>query len=116
MYFSARRAMEQIIPIVRNDKDILNLVKDQDLNITNFAVYSLYSMFVRMSDLHVLRGVEPGLRLRYEEKTCPQPMTIHTITGAGLYHNCIKSQAFNLGSKSQLARLILEYQSSFSIL
>lgn len=114
-YWKARKAMEHIMPIVRNDKDILNLVKAHDINITNFAVHTIYSMFVRVSDLHVLRGVEPGLRLRYEEKACPQPTGISSVSAAGIYNNCIRSRAFNLGSRSQLAKLILEYQSAFSI-
>lgn len=107
--------MEHIIPVVRNDKDIVNFIKNQEANVTNFAVHTIYSMFVRMSDLHVLRGVEPGLRLRHEEKSCQYPTSVNGPTAAGIYHSCITSQAFNLGSRSQLAKLILEYQSSFSI-
>jgi hypothetical protein len=59
---------------------------------------SLYGMFISSGNLHILRAVEPGLRLHYRERTCQNSNV-----------QCAEARAFNLGSKSQLAQLILDY-------
>lgn len=64
---------------------------------------SLYGMFISSGSLHILRAVEPGLRLHYRERNC-QHLNIQ----------CAEARAFNLGSKSQLAQLILDYVASHS--
>ncbi|RZF45951.1 hypothetical protein LSTR_LSTR008328 [Laodelphax striatellus] len=110
-YATARKALESTIPMVKNDKDILNLFQNQAANLTHYAVHTLYSMFVRKSNVHVLRGVEPSLRLRYEEKSCPvDNQSSPSATSTGLYNDCILTRSLNLGTRSQLAKLILDYQ------
>lgn len=75
----------------------------------SLAENTLYSLFVRASDLHMLRAVEPGLRLRHVSLECTtngsaSDISLHTL------HACIKARANNLGSRSALARLLLEFQ------
>lgn len=62
---------------------------------------SLYRMFINARSLHILRAVEPGLRLHYQENNCQNSSL-----------QCAEARAYNLGSKSQLAQLILDYLAS----
>lgn len=64
-----------------------------------YTTNGIYNMFLRNSKSHVLRAVEPSLRLRY-------PLEICTNT------NCTSSQAYNLATRSQLGRIILDQTDS----
>ncbi|XP_065092448.1 chondroitin sulfate synthase 2 [Ochlerotatus camptorhynchus] len=59
-YVESRKLLEQQLPIVRSDRDIVNLVNyTQEDGIQNVA-----ELFVRANTkIHVLRGIEPNLRL-----------------------------------------------------
>lgn len=115
-FVSARKAIVNILPVVKVDRDILNLVPLRDTemlaNYTSFAVNGIYSMFVRASNVHVFRAVEPGLRLKHAERHCIplKPVENSDLVKAAIYKNCIESRNFNLGTRSHLARLILEYE------
>ncbi|XP_078572025.1 chondroitin sulfate glucuronyltransferase-like isoform X2 [Branchiostoma floridae x Branchiostoma japonicum] len=65
--------------------------------------YNLYEMFLKHSNLHVFRAVEPDLRQRYMPRTCNPHLS------EDLYHSCLVSQAEGLASKEQLAKLIFEH-------
>ncbi|PSN43934.1 Chondroitin sulfate synthase 2 [Blattella germanica] len=99
-YTTARKRVENMIPVIRSDRDIHSLM-GINYNGHTMPPISLYGMFVQSANLHVLRAIEPGLRLRHRERNCEDTDT-----------QCIEARAFNLGSKSQLAQLILEYMSS----
>ncbi|XP_021935105.1 chondroitin sulfate synthase 2 isoform X3 [Zootermopsis nevadensis] len=101
-YTTARKQIEDMIPIVRNDRDIHSLITMKYDN-QSTSPSSLYGMFISSGSLHILRAVEPGLRLHYRERNC-QHLNIQ----------CAEARAFNLGSKSQLAQLILDYVASHS--
>ena len=114
---SARKKMETLIPIVRSDAD-LRLFKSsssKDENFTSLAVNTIYSMFVRFGDVHVIRGVEPALKLRYREVSCIPFLSIADKTIAALYKHCLTTRNTNLGSRGQLSRLLLDYQESNNI-
>lgn len=96
-YITARSHFEDRIPIVRQDKDIPLI--DQETRVP-----SILSLFIESSsDIHVLRAVEPSLRLWHGHKTC-QP-----ILGPQQYLECQVSRANGLGTRAQLASLILQY-------
>lgn len=113
----ARNAIDSIVPISKSDHDILKFAPLIDTalqeNYTSYAVNGIYSMFVRASDLHVFRAVEPALRLKHSELYCTNPSEkdVNDPTITALHKSCIESRGFNLASRSQLARLILEFQS-----
>ncbi|XP_066301515.1 chondroitin sulfate glucuronyltransferase-like [Branchiostoma lanceolatum] len=65
--------------------------------------YNLYEMFLKHSNLHVFRAVEPDLRQRYMPRTCNPHLS------EDLYHSCLVSQSEGLASKEQLAKLIFEH-------
>ncbi|XP_055617714.1 chondroitin sulfate synthase 2 [Toxorhynchites rutilus septentrionalis] len=58
-YVESRKSLEQLLPIVRSDRDIVNLV-----NYTQDSISNVAELFVRANNkIHVLRGIEPNLRL-----------------------------------------------------
>jgi len=112
----AREKIKDKLPVVTSDKDIdhfLPLMSAPTLasNSTGFlgnlVINKLYSLFVRASDVHILRAVEPSLRLRYRSVSCNETLTNISY--------CSDSQAQNLGWRGALARLLLEFQGSRQI-
>uniref|UniRef100_A0A1B6L696 Hexosyltransferase n=1 Tax=Graphocephala atropunctata TaxID=36148 RepID=A0A1B6L696_9HEMI len=112
-YLKARKTIEDIIPLVRYDKDILKLAPKphwaEDNPYYLYATNGIYNMFVKNSKAHMLRAVEPSLRLRHSLETCAY---CHSQVEFNDY--CTKMQAFNLATRSQLGRLILDYQAHVS--
>ncbi|XP_058835207.1 chondroitin sulfate synthase 2 [Topomyia yanbarensis] len=64
-YVEARKMLEQQLPIVRSDRDIGNLVNyTQESTSPDEGIANVAELFVRSnSKIHVLRGIEPNLRL-----------------------------------------------------
>ncbi|XP_015597570.1 chondroitin sulfate synthase 2 [Cephus cinctus] len=102
-YTTMRKTIEPLsIPLVRTDKDIPELLKLSSQTL----IESLFDMFVSFSDLHCFRAVEPALKIRYKDVSCAG--TRSDVA----YKKCIRERSFRLGHRGQLAKLILEYQSS----
>lgn len=100
MFVIVRKAAEFSIPIIHSDRDISSLLKlSQDIPVT-----SLFEMFVSFSNLHVLRAVEPALKVKYKNINCT------SAYNNNIYKLCVRSRSFHLGRRSQLARLVLDYQ------
>lgn len=96
-YMTARHKIEQQLPIVKQDRDIPN-----GNAMKNYQ--SVYSLFVRVAeDIHVLRAVEPSLRLWHQDVHCEPSL------GPEQYRACQQSRANGLGTRAQLASLILQY-------
>ncbi|XP_041118027.1 chondroitin sulfate synthase 2-like [Polyodon spathula] len=64
----------------------------------------VYDMFIKYSNLHVFRAVEPALHQKYRHKVCNPRL------GEEIYHRCIQSNLEGLGSRSQLAMLLFEQE------
>lgn len=97
-YNAMRKTVEASIPIIHSDRDIPMLLKlSQDIPAT-----SLFEMFVSFSSVHVLRAVEPALKVKYKDINC-------TNNWNNAYNACMQSKNLHLGRRSQLARLILDY-------
>lgn len=109
-----RKQAESVIPIVRADRDIRQLVSEytsRSLKTANMTSPSVYAMFVAYSECHMFRAVESGLRLRHKQRHCElYEGNIVDHLSATLYGECVRSRNLNAGSKGQLARLVLEYQ------
>ncbi len=95
--------------MVKSDSDI-RLFRGDGKDFANLALHTIYGMFVRYSDVHVIRGVEPALRLKYRETDCTPFENSTDATVASLRQNCLKKRNASLGSRSQLAKLLLDYQ------
>lgn len=94
-----RKTIEASIPIIHSDRDILSILKLSQ----NIPVSSLFEMFVSFSNVHTLRAIEPALKVRYTNITCAD-----NTNNINMFCTQLKSRY--LGRRSQLARLILDYQ------
>lgn len=88
------------MPIVKQDRDIPrgNVV---------LPYTSVYDLFVQAAvDMHVLRAVEPSLRLWHWDTHCEPSL------GPEQYRLCQQARAAGMGTRAQLASLILQYSSA----
>ncbi|KAG5683915.1 hypothetical protein PVAND_013173 [Polypedilum vanderplanki] len=109
-YVDARKKLEQYVPIVRKDADIINLQTRQYKDVTR-----VIDIFVRAkTQVHILRAVEPTLRFginlnnfleKFQGKVLPKCQYLNTT----LEHKCI-----NLISRKQLGEAIVAYKSSIN--
>lgn len=62
--------------------------------------YDLYGAFVRHSELHVHRAVDPNFKLLYFSRQCPAvPRFFHE-------QSCVRSMLTGIGSQQQLAEAL----------
>ncbi|XP_009988900.1 PREDICTED: chondroitin sulfate synthase 2 [Tauraco erythrolophus] len=64
----------------------------------------IYDMFIKYSNLHVFRAVEPTLLQRYRHQTCNPRLSEE------IYHRCMQSSLEGVGSRSQLAMVLFEQE------
>jgi hypothetical protein len=88
--FEARKTFEMEQPLVKADRDLQGEF--------NSPHESILTMFTRMRQLHVLRAVEPHLRIRYHERKCET-------------RQCRESFLLSQGTRSQLAQFALDRES-----
>nr|CDJ87944.1 Chondroitin N-acetylgalactosaminyltransferase domain containing protein [Haemonchus contortus] len=60
----------------------------------------LITAFLNQDEVHILRAVEPTLRIRYHQKTCDSDLVEED------YSRCMASKRENIAAKDQLARLL----------
>ncbi|XP_012278166.1 chondroitin sulfate glucuronyltransferase [Orussus abietinus] len=99
-YISMRKTVEAELPFVHTDKDISLLLKLSERNV----VGSIFELFVKYSDLHSFRAIEPLLKIRHKKLNCAA--TYSDI----VFEACEKQRSLHLGHRGQLARLILDYR------
>lgn len=75
----------------------------------NYMENGLYNMFLRNSEAHMLRAVEPSLRLKHPSENCA-----FCRTTLEFHDYCTKIETFNLATRSQLGRLVLDYQAEIN--
>ncbi|XP_035228930.1 chondroitin sulfate synthase 2-like [Stegodyphus dumicola] len=94
-YLAIRKEMESKISLIKLDKDLRN----EYLYSLHF---DLFEMFLQ-SKLHVMRAVEPDLRIRFKFDMCDLESNVLT------YQECLHNREQNLGTKSQMAAAILSH-------
>uniref|UniRef100_H3B0C3 Hexosyltransferase n=2 Tax=Latimeria chalumnae TaxID=7897 RepID=H3B0C3_LATCH len=67
-------------------------------------VLDIYDVFIKYSNLHVFRAVEPALKQRFRHRVCNPRLSEE------IYHRCVQSNLEGLGSTSQLAMLLFEQE------
>lgn len=97
-YLAGRKLTNKKIPIARSERD-MKKVEHHSKN-----GHDVYQMFLEMKSVHVMRAIEPSLRLRFETKTCERTLAGET------YRHCLDSSVDRLGSRSQLGSLLFQYE------
>ena len=69
---------------------------EQDPTVESQSV-SVLNMFLQLGQLHILRAVEPHLRVRYHERSC-------------WTRQCRDSVLLSQGTRSQLAQFALDHE------
>ncbi|XP_070584538.1 chondroitin sulfate synthase 2 [Erythrolamprus reginae] len=64
----------------------------------------IYDLFVKYSNLHVFRAVEPALLQPFRPQVCNPRLSEEQ------YHRCVQSSLEGLGSRSQLAMVLFEQE------
>lgn len=77
--------------------------------IVKISLNSIYGLFFKMDNVHILRAVEPGLRLRYAIIDCKKISHPDDLLKPLLFRQCIEKRNFNTGTRSQLGEFILNY-------
>lgn len=94
-YLAVRKQMENAIPMVKLDKDL----KNEDLYTSHLDLFKIFLQ----SRLHVMRAVEPDLRIRFKFDPCDLESNVAT------YQECLHNREENLGTKSQMAKEVLSH-------
>ncbi|XP_062977553.1 chondroitin sulfate glucuronyltransferase [Elgaria multicarinata webbii] len=68
----------------------------------------VFDIFLRYSELHLFRAVEPGLVQKYVLRSCNARLSEE------LYHHCVLSNLQGLGSRSHLAMALFEQEQANS--
>lgn len=91
--------MAETVPIIRNEKELkLDHPQEQD--------FGLYGLFVRGSDMHVLRAPEAGLKLGYREVGCAKKANRQSDR---LNFLCQLQEGQSYGQRTELSKLVLGY-------
>lgn len=89
--------MSETIPIMRTEKD-LKFDQPQD--------FGPYGLFLRASDIHVLRAPDPGLKLSYSDLAC---QTYSAGRTERVNQLCKVQEGKSVGLQTQLSKIVLGY-------
>lgn len=110
-YLKARDRIVHEIPRVHKDKDILNITQHIDphdsQNIDILSDNILHMFRLHAPTLHLLKGTEPNLRIYFKQITCEHRG--EDILNKELFRRCTFVRNYNLGSRSQLSKSVLQY-------
>ncbi|KAG7166270.1 Chondroitin sulfate synthase 2-like [Homarus americanus] len=98
-YTAARKSVAETIPIIKNVKD---LKRDQPEEYD----YGIYGLFLRASNLHVLRAAEPSLKLVYQNIECNEKTKTQSERHK---YFCSLQEGYSFGLRTQLSKLVLDY-------
>lgn len=80
----------------------------------NFFI-DIIDLFINQTDIHILRAIDPTLKIRYHNRTChlfnknkDKSFSFDSFKQNDFYKRCIKSQKKSLGSKTQLINLVFQ--------
>ncbi|XP_055329224.1 chondroitin sulfate glucuronyltransferase-like [Paramacrobiotus metropolitanus] len=99
-YTSARKGVLDAWPLILADRD---LGKESPRPYREGLAYNLFTLFIG-SDLHVFRGIEPMLKIKFSIKDC-DTHALHANQHE--YDICVKRQHESLAGKQQLALSVL---------
>ncbi|XP_055937723.1 chondroitin sulfate synthase 2-like [Argiope bruennichi] len=94
-YLAIRKQLESTISMIKLDKDL----KNEYLYTLHFDLFEIFLQ----SKLHVMRAVEPDLRIRFKFDSCDLESNVAT------YQECLQNREQNLGTKSQMAAEVLSH-------
>ncbi len=88
--------------------DYIQLKKSLLLYNTSISSNNLYDLFIEYADLHILRAPDHALRVHYKSIKCDSIKPLNTSE----YNRCMNQKEKGLASRSQLAMIIIENEST----
>ncbi|XP_031631958.1 chondroitin sulfate glucuronyltransferase [Contarinia nasturtii] len=103
-YVTVRKAMESQVPIARSDNHIESILLREDQTIMN-----ILDLFIKSkSGIHVMRAIEPNLRLGRTIKNYLN--ATNTIPQCELWDTDQSSKCLRIASRKQIGDSIIKYQ------
>lgn len=103
-FFSVRKTLEQLIPIVRTDNDIESILTRSDQSIT-----SILDLFIKSnSGIHVMRAIEPNLRFGTTIKNFVDQTK--DIPPCEFWHTEQSDKCIRIASRKQIGDALVKYQ------
>lgn len=97
--------MESLVPIVRSDNHIESILHREDQSITN-----ILDLFIKSnSGIHVMRAIEPNLRLGRIIKN--HLNTTNSIPRCEFWDTDQSSKCLRIASRKQIGDALIKYQS-----
>ncbi|XP_050418344.1 chondroitin sulfate synthase 2 [Patella vulgata] len=67
----------------------------------------IYDLFIKSQKLHVFRAIEPALKHKFKNFSCPSSAPLK------MFQRCLTRRSLGLASRSQLAKIVFEHQKKF---
>lgn len=108
-HFSARKALERQVPIVRTDNDIDTILDRSDKTINN-----ILDIFIQSSTkIHILRAIEPNLRFGAAIKNSIEQTK--TIPHCEFWNTADDHKCLRLASRKQIGDAIVRFQDGIAV-
>ncbi|KAK7071304.1 hypothetical protein SK128_014616 [Halocaridina rubra] len=98
-YIAARKVVAETIPFIRVQADLRHDHPEE-------YEFNIYGLFLRASNLHVLRASEPSLKFEYRDIKCESN---HRLQSEQQHSTCVLQRETSLGLRSQLSKLVLRH-------
>lgn len=106
--FTVRKSMESLVPIVRSDNHIESILHREDQSIMN-----ILDLFIKSnSGIHVMRAIEPNLRLGRILKS--HLNTTNSVPRCEFWDTDQNSKCLRIASRKQIGDALIKYQSKSS--
>uniref|UniRef100_A0A4Y0BHZ5 Hexosyltransferase n=1 Tax=Anopheles funestus TaxID=62324 RepID=A0A4Y0BHZ5_ANOFN len=115
-YVYARKQLEQMLPIVRTDRDIVNLLSMNSTQlINNGTITNIIDLFTRSnSKIHVLRAIEPNLRYgRSITNFLSNDPYAEQLSKLHCTEETERRQCIRIASKKQIGDVFVQYSKQF---
>lgn len=106
--FTVRKSLESLVPIVRSDNHIENILHRDDQSITN-----ILDLFIKSkSGIHVMRAIEPNLRFGRTIKNYLNES--NPIPACEFWDTDQNSKCLRIASRKQIGDVLVKYQNKQS--
>ncbi|EAA13433.5 AGAP001050-PA [Anopheles gambiae str. PEST] len=114
-YVLARKKLEALLPIVRNDKDILNFISTISSHYSNPTISNIADLFTQSNNkMHVLRAIEPNLRFgRSVINSLSKDHSGKQISEFRCSKQKEKNKCIKVASKKQIGEVFVQYSKQF---
>lgn len=105
---TVRKSMESVVPIVRSDNHIESILRREDQSITN-----ILDLFIKSnSGIHVMRAIEPNLRLG---RIIKNYLNVTSSVPRCEFWDTVESEkCLRIASRKQIGDALIKYQSKQS--